>query len=223
MKLKKIASLMLAGVMAVSMLTACGSKTETKPEGEGNNEGTTSSGYSAMLGEKAADTLKKKDLDKVFTFTDNADDQKALKKVIVNGVTQNDIEAVTPYISVSGAWSLKTAGIKDVDEDFAKEVKATSGVSGMTGTDSVNTKVYASVWVANGDIAMDTVIGEVFNDVKASIEGAKKEGTGEGSVAVDYTYTVSVSVENVPVKYDTTKSGSVNFVGVTVTRAAEIA
>ena len=32
MKLKKIASLMLAGVMAVSMLTACGSKGTTDPE-----------------------------------------------------------------------------------------------------------------------------------------------------------------------------------------------
>ena len=222
MKLKKIASLALAGVMAVSMLTACGSKNETKPEGEGNGEGTTASGYSAMLGEKAADTLNKADNADLFTFADDSDDQKALKKVIVNSITESDVTNVINYVTIKGAWDFRNANIGNIESAFNKEVGATSGVSGMNSGDSVNTEKFASVGVANGNIAMDTVIDEVFSDIKVAFEAAKKDGTVQSVADVNYTYTVSVSVENVPVTYNTTTSGSLNFISVKVTRAAEL-
>ena len=72
MKLKKIAALALAGVMAVSMLAGCG--TDKKPgTGEGEGEGTvTTTGYSAELGK-----IMDLDLDYV-SFADNASDEAAL-------------------------------------------------------------------------------------------------------------------------------------------------
>ena len=222
MKLKKIASLALAGVMAVSMLTACGSKNETKPEGEGDGEGTTASGYSAMLGEKAADTLNKADNADLFTFADDSDDQKALKKVIVNTITESDVTGVINNVTIKGAWNFVNNDIKSIEGTFRKEVGATDGVNAMNNGDSVNTEKFASVWVANGNIAMDTVIDEVFSDIESTFKGAKKDGTVANTADVNYTYTVSVSVENVPVTYNTTTSGSLNFISVKVTRAAEL-
>ena len=67
MKLKKIASLALAGIMAVSMLAGCkdGGNSNSGSSSENTN---TTSGYSAMLGQKAAETLSKKDLDEVFSL-----------------------------------------------------------------------------------------------------------------------------------------------------------
>ena len=53
MKLKKIASLMLAGIMAVSMLTACDTTSNTPDTGD-DDQGTTTpvTGYSAKLGDE---------------------------------------------------------------------------------------------------------------------------------------------------------------------------
>ena len=51
MKLKKIASLALAGVMAVSMLAGC-QNTSVNPEPTPNPDPTPATGYSAKLGDE---------------------------------------------------------------------------------------------------------------------------------------------------------------------------
>ena len=221
MKLKKIVSLALAGILAVSMLTACGDTDKKDPAS--SNETSTATGYSAMLGKKAAETLEKNDHDDVFTFADDADAQKALKKAVLDNIVQQNIENVIRGVSISGAWAVGDSKVVAVETDFQKEMKA-AGISGMSSAAaSVNTTKFASVWVANGDIAMDTVMNEVFADIKESFKNAKEDDSYLSSVTVDYAYEVSVSVENVAMKYDTTKTGSVNFIAVTVTRTAEIA
>ena len=98
MKLKKIASLALAGVMAVSMLTACGDTASNGGnnggEGEGEGEGTVVSGYSSVLGEalKDVDCIKDKDY---ITFQDSAADETALQAA----VDAVDAEALEDYAS----------------------------------------------------------------------------------------------------------------------------
>ena len=85
MKLKKIASLMLAGVMAVSMLAGCNTASNGGNNGgEGEGEGTTTTGYSVAFGdkvEKLSATVKGKDY---VTFADNANDQAALEDALNN-------------------------------------------------------------------------------------------------------------------------------------------
>ena len=93
MKLKKIASLMLAGIMAVSMLAACGSETPDPNPGEGEGEGTQTSGYSSVFGEAVSDAVK--DM-KYVTFQDNAADQAALNKS-VNFLSGPSIQDVAKY------------------------------------------------------------------------------------------------------------------------------
>ena len=91
MKLKKIASLMLAGIMAVSMLAACGDANSNGGNGgEGEGEGTQTSGYSAVMAENVSKAVKDKEF---VTFQDNAADQAALNKS-VNFLSGKSVEEV---------------------------------------------------------------------------------------------------------------------------------
>ena len=222
MKLKKIASLALAGIMAVSMLAGC------KDGGNGNSgsssENTgTATGYSAMLGQKAAETLSKKDLDEIFSFTDDADDQKALEKVVLDNIAQSSVQNILRDVAgVNGAWALKDPTVVAVDSDFRTEIKADNDIASMNTRYTQNTATFANVWVANGEISMDTVMAKVFEDMKTYIENAADNGKPDG-LGLNYSYNVSVSVKNEAVKYNTTRNGSVNFIAVTVTRTAKVA
>ena len=80
MKLKRIVSLALAGVMAVSMLTACGSSNGNGGQVPPEENNTIDGGYSAMLAKYMEDVA---DLDHV-TFQDNSDDVAALKDALGN-------------------------------------------------------------------------------------------------------------------------------------------
>ena len=226
MKLKKIASLMLAGIMAVSMLAGCKSGTPDPKPNEGEEENT-ASGYSAMLGEKAADDLYKVDRDKIFTFADNADDQKALDKVSV-GLSQDKVEKfVKEQVFKDGSNATNTFA-NDVLKAFQNETKITLGLNGLDGSfsvaDSENTTKFVNVWVARGDVNMDTVLDLIYDACGDDLTSAKKDGTVTATnTKVDYSYTVSVSVKNVPVSANTQVNGSINLVAVTVTRTAEVA
>ena len=73
MKLKKIASLMLAGVMAVSMLAGC-QNANVDPEQPTDPETPTATGYSVEMASNLSDAAKKD----YIAFEDNADDLAAL-------------------------------------------------------------------------------------------------------------------------------------------------
>ena len=230
MKLKKIASLALSGIMAVSMLTACGSKTETKPEGEGNGEGTTASGYSAMLGEKAADTLKKAGNDKVFTFTDNENDQKALAAASVNlndnllkyWVVNNIVGQSTGEADMLSAFTDKA----DLDRAASAGLVDIGMTTFISDTAPANTVKVGEIWAANGTMDLDVVLDKIFDTYEDEFAAATKQGkiiSNNQTITYDYSYTVSVSVVNVPVRSDLEFSGSVNLVAVTVTRTGEVA
>ena len=78
MKLKKIASLALAGIMAVSMLTACGEGTGNSGENGNGEEVTPSANYTATVLEETSDVTQAKlsassstKLDKAVAFAAN--------------------------------------------------------------------------------------------------------------------------------------------------------
>ena len=224
MKLKKIASLMLAGIMAVSMLAGCKSGTPDPKPNEGEEENT-ASGYSAMLGEKAADMLKANDLDEKFTFTDDSDDQKALKEAILSSIVETNIDNAVKGVNIKGAWESGEAGAAAVDVAFRNKVSAGKfDIAALSTVGfSMNDTTFANVWVANGSVNMDSVMDYIYDDVESYLKNADTTFPWANVGDVNYTYDVSVSVENVALKYDTTKSGSVNFIAVTVVRSAEMA
>ena len=87
MKLKKIASLMLAGIMAVSMLTACDttSNTPVDPDGDGNVDVTPAAGKSSVFASALAENEDWGDIAKLkITMKDDADLQSALDAAAQN-------------------------------------------------------------------------------------------------------------------------------------------
>ena len=235
MKLKKFAAMMLAGVMAVSMLAGCSGKGNTNNGGnDGEGEGgTTTSGYSATLGEKAADTLKAAGKDKIFTFTDNADDQKALAAAVAASSDVNDTLLKTWITSNTIDKTTRAADMLDAFEDKAKLnrdslVDAAAGLgSFLSDNKPLNTVKVGEIWAANGTVDMDVVLEKIFDEYEDEFKDAPKtatiKGTAPQEVDVEYSYTVSVSVVNVPVRSDLEFSGSVNLVAVTLTRTGEMA
>ena len=223
MKLKKIASLMLAGIMAVSMLTACGEGNpapENPGEGENNN---TASGYSAMLGEKAADTLNKADNADLFTFADNADDQKALNKVVATLNQDTILEFVTKYTTDNFGEAAATSIRGGVQDDFEEEAGMVRPLAqGWYTGEDINTSKIGDVWVANGNISMDNVMSTIFEAYKNDFKNEDGKGTwSTANVELSYDFDVAVSVVNVPLSAYNEYTGSVNFIAVTVTRTAD--
>ena len=231
MKLKKIASLMLAGVMAVSMLAGCSGKTETKPEGEGNGEGTTASGYSAKLESYLSDEVK--DMENV-SFQDDAKQATALESAVKN---------------ISAAEVVKTAkenavpnSIEDWDSpDYAKMIAELKKAYDVQDDDlqaadmnllwAVNEQYKANrslndavVYAVTGSVDLDKALKQVadklngyFEQLPASGEVNNGKGT-DPALVYDYDYTISVSVVNKPVTVFTEYDGSVNYIAVTVSR-----
>ena len=220
MKLKKIASLMLAGVMAVSMLAGC-QNTNVKPEDPTDPDPTPATGYSVDLGNALADVLKKSELDTVVTFADNETDKTALEDVLGNlGRDQ--------LFDTSMKFELYDLIDTDVVADFKDAAKLDR-----------NTLVYNNViydykynlnkTVKVGDIfavdatvdmskAINWIVAE-YEDAFADLEKSVTVQDNQGKKLVyDYNYTVSVSVVNVPTPDITIYTGSTNFIAVTVTR-----
>ena len=126
MKLKKIASLMLAGVMAVSMLTACGSNGNAGNGNNGNENpdptpATTSVVDAVNKGQSAANAVK-------IDFTVNSELDNALAKAV--SVYGNDADEDIVDITNTG--------------DVIVEREVADAINRMTGLESVSARTGAS-------------------------------------------------------------------------------
>ena len=240
MKLKKVVSLALAGVMAVSMLAGCGTNKKDEPTQDDN--GTVKAGYSAEFA-KIADI----DLDYV-TFQDSTVDQAALKKA-VDGCS--DVQLYVALLGgntypgssfpsaglLSGAMPIDWTLLPDFAKTFMDQADVetyisstnTSGVGGSK--DSVlfgfgdarllNTIKKGAVIAVDGTMSTDAVLTQV-NKLVSGLSTLTESGSADNIVA-DYHYTVSVSlVSRTTVMSDAVK-GDVDFVAVTVTRTGTLA
>ena len=144
MKLKKIASLALAGIMAVSMLTACG-------EGDSNStvtppvDNTTSTGLSAQLGAQASDLTNSK-----VTFADSTALNNALKHAVGN------------------------IGDRSIDEAFNRNINAVTYLGNMRRWDAVRAAVGVLEDDMDVDVDMATTVnigGVVVDGVRATVDG----------------------------------------------------
>ena len=226
MKLKKIASLMLAGVMAVSMLAGCNTASNggNNGEGEGEGEGTTTTGYSVAFGEKVeklSSVVKGKDY---VTFADNANDQAALEDALNNaGALQ--ILGGTVSSTVSDANDIPDAIQADF-EDAAKlnRYGINNGAGNVfNGTSTINrtTKV-GSVYYVDGTVSMDKALDQLAARLNGLFATLQKDSTEDNDDVEtwDFDYTISVSVVNKTSDVIDWYNGSVNVIAVTVTRTA---
>ena len=238
MKLKRIVSLALAGVMAVSMLTACGNSNGNGGQVPPEENNTIDGGYSAMLAKYMEDVA---DLDHV-TFQDNSDDVAALKDALGNfGNVVIGGGSLLPYLvcldgdnnfgsdlvgSLNGVLS-----ITNLKNDFAKSLDlADTDLAvndlGLAQADSLNvTRKDGTIFVIDGSVSLEKVMNQIangnnynYNGLKGVFDAGLPESLTDGQLTWHYNYTISASVVNVPATAVDGYNGSVNFIAVTVTR-----
>ena len=221
MKLKKIASLMLAGVMAVSMLAGC-QNTNVKPEDPTDPDPTPATGYSVDLGNALADVLKEHKIDTVVTFADNETDKAALEDALGN-LGRNQL------FETSGKFELYDLLDEDVVADFKDAAKLDRDTL-VNANDAIYDYKYnlnktvkvGDIFAVDATVDMSKAINWIVADYKNAFADLEKSVTVQDShgnkLVYDYNYTVSVSVVNVPTPDITIYTGSTNFIAVTVTR-----
>ena len=221
MKLKKIVSLALAGIMAVSMLTACGDSTtnnggEVPPQTSGN------SALAATLNDEV-------DLDKIqfatSTELDNA--LKAAVGLVGNGTLasiydSNEFGAVAYVDSNSGSNRAVLVSVADdlIDTLESENLGNEGNVSGAMGKlspatnpddDDINVTV---LYVVNNGVNIDNVLAGVASDMANALNGLELDNADNTQ---RYAYSGAVSSCNKVATEDHGKG--LTFIAVQVTRS----
>ena len=192
MKLKRIVSLALAGVMAVSMLTACGNSNGNGGQVPPEENNTIDGGYSAMLAKYMEDVA---DLDHV-TFQDNSDDVAALKDALGNfgnvvigggsllpvlvclegtndiipGISTGDLPIIGALPIVKPVSGNGVLSINNLKEDFAKALDlATKDLESddlafKDSTKKMNVpQKEGTIFAIDGSISLEKVMNQIAN------------------------------------------------------------
>ena len=234
MKLKKIASMMLAGVMAVSMLAGCSGNTIGDNTNGDDNTNTTpaatySSTFAAALKDQAA-------VEGRITMADNAeltaDLNKAIEKLSAASIMRfySDHNETTTYnrivADIAGAKNPEgdlAAIVKDMD---AKSVSTAFGsAKDMLGSnnDAWKDKTVTMLFAVDSTVSANAAVAEVADALNAKIADLKINNKGTATTSDDvnelhYSYTGSVSVAT---KTLTENHGmGMHIVAVQITRSA---
>ena len=204
MKLKKIASLMLAGIMAVSMLAACG-------EGKGNDSSSSSSSEVPATGisAKIDGMLKNKDL---VELTDNSTYQTWLTASI------GKVDYKNTALPTEG-WQNTGDVVSYLKDNFGKNVVGYVNSSFDTTWPTIsltNDGVYAGLYYIGGSVSQDVALNKLVNELDKFVDKANlkndvldRGNTSIGEDAADMyrvnaKYTGSISMQQVD---DGTASG----------------
>ena len=234
MKLKKFASLALAGIMAVSMLTACDT-TSVDPEPTPNPDPTPSTGYSSMLEDKMSVQVTNKTV-----FQDDADLNAALDYAVGN-VGNDDITGdfgfgvfnggAVRYISTTPAndpLRLVVSTMRDkldVKADWNNE--DTNTLDNIRPVDTANH--YANykknnvntllVYVVDDGVEIPNALDQIKNSIQSTWEDKLYDDfklTNDDNSGRDYHYVCSVAVSNR--NFESGHGIGLNFIAVEVTR-----
>ena len=235
MKIKKIASLILSGDMAVSMLAGCsntsnnGGQPLPPPEDDDNT-----TGYSVTLGNKieaGSETIANMDY---ITFEDDADVDAALEKAVGNiGFVANAIGSVLPgeiynvdkdtaqdneVDDIDGVGLMIDSFVEDLDiENDWLNVEGIVDAFNSPNVEDGDTVRAAALYVIDGTVEMDSVLNQVAAAVDEYLEDLPNVND-DNTARVTYDYVVSASVVNKPVSVVDWFNGSANFIAVVVTR-----
>ena len=204
MKLKKIASLMLAGVMAVSMLAGC-STTSVKPEDPTTPEEPTVTGYSSVLANELSTISNSK-----IALSDSNDLNAALTKAmgyagndtITNEFLKDMKDGSVVYVRPQSGGAMGLAA-----NSLVSTLKAENTSSCYTATDAVNV-LNPALWnrtddnmsvvmlfVVDSKVTVEAAMDQVANKIDSAI---KNLALDDDEIEADpsqirYTYTGSVS------------------------------
>ena len=208
MKLKKIASLMLAGVMAVSMLAGCNTASNNNDEPE-NPDAIPSTSNSATV---LHDNMKG-DARKMTTPAANADLDSALKQVVDTYFNNED------YLGVLNGSRVVQVKYDNIAVNLEKALNAKSdiavGLNYLLNNDK--TTIAVELYCVEASVSDTYALEQVADKIENDIAGLKdKSNNGEYS----YAYTVSASIVTKPVTSSIVEgiTGGVKYIAVAVTQ-----
>ena len=244
MKLKKIASLMLAGVMAVSMLAGC--STAVDPEPTPNPDPTPSANYGTTFYSYLSSDAQKK-----MTFGSNADLDAALKTAVERA---GSLSIATNYWLADTVVEINTDGLKldASDRDMAHYPtvidslqRVAKNLSESTGAENEQLHVRAKNWtgmeavlnqinngvenknaddvnavalyVVDSTVSVEAALDDIADDLDGIIKNLDIIGHVEnhkGEYEYKYTGSVSVTSKSIP----NVDGMSVNFIAVEIAR-----
>ena len=208
MKLKKIASLMLAGIMAVSMLAACG-------EGTGDNNGGASSSETPATGVSATFAGYLKNGDRV-----DFDDNNVYQDYLASAIEKRDLN----YSVLGNVNAVDTVTSGELYQNVEKLFN--DGVIGYRNDCTINELGSISVKTDNTFTTLYQAPGSMEEDVVLKAVAEKLDYKFDKDVLVnyysdasnnyDYDYTGSVSMQKV-------EDGSASAWFVLVTLSVDVA
>lgn len=202
MKLKKIASLALAGVMAVSMLAGCSNGSDANGEGTVVNPGTSSIVTAINNGQDEDNDVK-------VTFSSDSVLDAALQQAIKTlGVSANSTTVEQEIVKLTGnGGTLSTAGVATVTSVFP----AASADKQVDTILDVQTYVSSTYWTeADAEKAAARDVDAFIANLKAN----DKEGKKNGDTYYDFTYTGNASL----VAAEKADGSATYYVAYTITR-----
>ena len=228
MKLKKIASLMLAGVMAVSMLTACGGNTidDTQKPEEPNVTPSTSASAQTLVNNMSKEAQNK------VTAVSNGDLDAALKSAVEDYFSNADVVKygqvfeIYPYgYGVNPSDARRT----DIGEALVKNLNAYDNEIGNLNNIGfkADARTAVEVYGVNGSVTDKDVLEQLGHKITQSVVGLKTEETTQYDNAtnvqqyIDYDYEVSVSIVTADGRVWGIED-TVKFVAVAVTRTGTV-
>jgi len=230
MKLKKIASLLLAGVMAASMLAGC-QNTSVNPDPTPNPNPAPSTGYSDMVGKNLApDAASKVDM------VDSTDLDDALKSAM-SYVAGSSIASAYNWNLIR---TLKCVnwGTNFVSNDEMLEAALADMIDSMDAENAVSAAINTTfdvldpyvntdeqrrdddrnitlMYVIDGKVGYDSVMKQVASQLSHEILALKTDyRVGGINTVLDYNYDVSVSADTITLDADHGKSVTVVAVNV---------
>ena len=198
MKLKKIASLMLAGIMAVSMLTACDSKADDNKDDNNGQVVTTSPVVSAL-----------NDAQEKVEFTSDSYLTSAISQVVTKVGTSSTVDAdeMAKYVAAATGYEQNATDFDEFNGDkewnywYHHYVWENIGNDGDSETVIKVQKVDAED-AYNEEAAIRVATRKIANELKSELVSttfAAKDNkdnilpTANGAKYADYTYTGTVS------------------------------
>ena len=205
MKLKKIASLMLAGVMAVSMLTACDTTSNNQPNVPNQPEEPTASDVVSAV--EAGIKSWNSDLEIDVKSSNNMD--AAIEKVFdynTDYKTLNDTIAGTlKYVFNLNGWgTVKAAGHKFVNPSFVTNPNVVDFLNNnntldeLAAGDTVWSYAIVEVTKASGDanVAAGNVIGEALQNLQNTVDVQNVQNVHNKYDHMNVSYTMYVTNED---------------------------
>ncbi|OUN38786.1 hypothetical protein B5G28_07920 [Faecalibacterium sp. An77] len=230
MKLKKIASLMLAGVMAVSMLAACGSN-GTENGGASSEEEKPSTGYADVFNAELTARAQER-----VTFTDST----ALDAVVDEAIGAINSNTILGSLNYNTVQRIQTAVggsfipmLNDLDDELdllpgfpydGATLNGTMNAVAVTPGELDEPDTIAAVYAFDGTkVDVKSALKQIAQNMSASISGLDNEQQNHLNTQLVYNlhYTGEISVRSKTYE-NSIADVTITFVVVTISRTATV-